>query len=457
MKLPDLKPLAPRELFDRFAEMHVRDTDFMSELDAATNMKPAKSALFLLYLIVGLIVLFFIWAGFSQVEVISHGNGQVVPSQEIQVVQSLEGGILRELLVKQGELVKKGQSLMRISDVQFSSEERGTESKFLALSAKKARLAAEAKGEAFAAPADVLEKAPQIAENEKALFASRQKELQNAYDILDQKISKATADLAELKSQMEASEKNRKLLGDELAITQKMVSQNAVPKLEEIRLSRQLADIEGGIAAGSQKKLSLEAELASAQKEREGQTDKFRSQALEDLNGVEAEIGALQENLKSMGDRVDRTELRSPVEGIVNSIALTTVGGVVEPAQRLMEIVPVDDELKIVAKVPPNEIAFIKPGQPAKVKISAYNPQKYGYLHGELVRIGANSVTDKEGKIFFEIEVHTDKNHLGSSESPLPITPGMVAEVDIITGKRSILEYLLKPLLRARDRAFTER
>lgn len=167
-------------------------------------------------------------------------------------------------------------------------------------------------------------------------------------------------------------------------------------------------------------------------------------------------MSGLEEDLKSIGDRVDRTELRSPVEGVVNSIALTTIGGVVEPAMRLVEIVPVDDELKVVAKVPPNEIAFIKLGQEAKVKISAYNPQKYGALHGHLVRIGANSVTDQEGNVTFEIEVRTNKNYLGDEENPLPITPGMVADVEVITGKRSILEYLMKPLLRARDRAFTE-
>lgn len=442
--------------FNQFADMHVRDTDFMTELDAATNLKPARSALIMLYLIVGLIVLFFLWAAFSKVEVMSRGNGQVVPSQEIQVVQSLEGGILQELLVKEGELVDKGQILMRISDVQFSSEERGTESKFLSLSAKKARLSAEAKGEEFVPPKDVTEKSPQIAENEKALFESRQKELGNAFEILDQKITKATADLAELASQMVASEENKRLLQKELSITAEMVRQKAAPELEKIRLERELADVSGGLAAGLQKKASLEAELASAKREREGQVDKFRSEALSELSAVESEIGALEENLKSIGDRVDRTELRSPVAGVINSIAITTIGGVVEPAARLAEIVPVDDELKIVAKVPPNEIAFIKVGQDAKVKISAYNPQKYGSLHGKLTRIGANSVTDQEGNIFFEIEVRTDKNHLGDAQNPLPITPGMVADVEVITGKRSILEYLMKPLLRARDKAFTE-
>ena len=175
-----------------------------------------------------------------------------------------------------------------------------------------------------------------------------------------------------------------------------------------------------------------------------------------ELNAVETEISSLRENLKSIGDRVDRREVKAPVDGIVNNIAVKTLGGVVEPAMQLVEIVPLDEELKILARFLLIYIAFIRPGQPAKVKITAYDAQKYGALDGELVRIGATSGRDQDGSTFFEIEVHTAKNHLGDEDVKLPITPGMVAEVEVITGKRSILEYLLKPVLRARDRAFTE-
>lgn len=437
--------------------MKIKDTDFMSELDAATQMRPAKSSAALLFAIVGLIVFFFIWAGFSKVEEITRGQGQVVPSQEIQVVQSLEGGILQELLTREGEMVKKGQVLMRISDVQFASEERGTEARFLSLSAKKARLKAEADGKDFVVPEEIRAKSEQVAANEKALYDSRQKELQNAYDILDNKIQKAEADIQEIKANITRLAESRRLLKEELKITSEMVRQRAVPKLEEIRLNREVSDMDGQINASKQKQSSLEAELSAARKERAGQEDKFRSQALTELNEVESELATLEESLKSIGDRVDRAELRSPVDGVINAVAVTTIGGIIEPAAKVIEIVPADDELKIIAKVAPNEIAFIHPGQPAKVKITAYDPQKYGALDGELKRIGANSVTDNEGNVFFEIEVRTDKNYMGDADNPLPITPGMVAETEVITGKRSILEYLLKPLLRARDRAFTER
>ena len=435
----------------------MKDTDFMSELEAATSLKPAFSSVLLLFSIVGLVVFGFLWAALSKVEEITRGHGQVVPSQEIQVVQSLEGGVLQEILVKEGDLVKKDQILLRISDVQFSSQEKGTEARFLELEAKKARLKAEASGEAFVVPDEISGKAPQIAANEKALYDSRQKELQNAYAILDNKINKASADLSEVKAQIGRLGQNKSSLQEELNITREMVKKRAVPKLEEIRLERELNDVSGQINAQSQKKSGLEAELRGSEKERESQVDQFKSQALSELNGVETEIMGLKENLKSIGDRVSCAELRSPVDGVVNDIAISTIGGVVEPAQKLVEIVPVDDELKIIAKVVPKEVAFLRPGQDVKVKITSYDSQRYGSLKGKLVRIGANSVSDGEGNVFFEIEVRTEKNYMGSAENPLPITPGMVAETEVITGKRTILEYLMKPILKARDRAFTER
>jgi adhesin transport system membrane fusion protein len=433
------------------------DTEFMSELEAATRMKASFASNLMLFSITGLIVLFIIWASVSRIEEITRGNGQVVPSQEIQTVQSLEGGILSELLVVEGDRVTKDQVLLRISDVLFASEERGVEARFAGLRAKQLRLEAESNGTEFTLPEELYEQIPKISDNEKALYKSRQQELSNALSMLDNKISAAKAEINETYADMKRMRDSSALLQQELDITKKMVEQKAVPKLEEIRLQRELSDISGQLRADNQKLVGLKAELSAAEKEKEDQNDKFRSQALGELSDVETEIKQLEENLKSIGDRVYRTELRAPVDGIVNKITLKTIGGVVEPAHKLVEIVPIDDELKIIAKVRPSDIAFLDIGQNVKVKISAYDPQRYGSLEGKLVRIGANSVKDNEGNIFFEIEVRTEKNYMGSEDNPLPITPGMVAETEVITGKRTIMEYLMKPILRAKDRALTER
>lgn len=433
------------------------DKEFMNELEAATRMKPSTASHFMLLTVASLVGSFFIWAGTSEIEEITHGSGQVVPTQEIQVVQSLEGGILTELLVREGQTVEKGQILLKVNDVAFASEERGTEARTLALKAKKARLDAEAAGAKFTAPKEVAEKFPDIARNEEALYRSRQQELSNAKSILDNKITTARAELREVQAKINRLSENRRLLNQELVITKKMVAKKAVPQLEAIRLNREISNISGQIRESAQKKSGLEAELRGAQRERADREDKFKSQVLGELNDIESQISQLSESLMAIGERVDRADIRSPVDGIVNKISIKTIGGIIEPAMKLVEIVPLDDELKIIARVAPQEIAFLHPDQEVNIKISAYDSQRYGSLKGKLVRIGANSVNDNDGNIFFEIEVLADQNYLGTEENPLPITPGMVADIEVITGDRTILSYLAKPVLRAKDKALTER
>lgn len=433
------------------------DLQFMEELEAAVRLKPSATSNLMLISVAALIVILLGWMAFSNIDEMTHGEGQVVPSSEIQIVQSLEGGVLKELLVSEGQIVKKDEVLARISDVASTSEEKGTEARQESLMIKKARLEAEANGKSFTMDPDLAKKAPDIAGNEEELYNSRQRELKNAQSMLDEKINSASAQISELNAKVARLSESKKLTEQELAITSKMVEQRAVPKLDEIRLSRELNEISGQINEAAEQKQGLQSDLASARKERDDQENKFRSQALGELNDTQTQLAQLSSSLTAIGDKVDRSELRSPADGIVNKIMLKTIGGVVEPAMKLMEVVPTDDKLKIIARVSPSEVAFIHPGQPVKVKISAYDSQRYGALDGELVRIGANSVTDSKGNIFFEIEVRTDKNHLGDDAKPLPITPGMVAQTEIITGKRSILDYLMKPVLRAKDRALTER
>lgn len=433
------------------------DKDFMNELEAATRINPSVASHFMMLTVASLVGAFFIWSSTSEIEEITHGSGQVVPTQDIQVVQSLEGGVLTEILVKEGERVEKDQILLKVNDVAFASEERGTEARTLALKAKKSRLEAESNGHDFIVPKEVSDKFPNIAKNELSLYQSRQQELNNAKSILDNKIQSASADLREVQAKINRLSESRRLLNKELTITQKMVAKKAVPEIEEIRLNREIANISGQIREATQKKAGLDADLKGARRERTDREDKFKSQVLGELNDIESQISQLSESLTAIGERVDRAEIKSPVNGVVNKITLKTIGGVVEPAMKLVEVVPLDDDLKIIARVLPQEIAFLRPGQEANIKISAYDSQRYGSLKGALVRIGSNSISDKDGNVYFEIELEANKNYLGTEENPLPITPGMVAEIEIITGSRTILSYLAKPVLRAKDKALTER
>jgi adhesin transport system membrane fusion protein len=432
------------------------DLDFMNELQAATRLKPAWHANMLLMLIVALVALIFVWASLSQIEVITRGEGQVVPSTEIQVVQSLEGGILAELNVSEGDRVEKGQVLARIENVAFASEERGIEGQSLALKLKQLRLNAEINNEDFVLASDLKVKNEKLSSNEMALYKSRQNELKQAMRNADEAVRKNDANLREINATINRLSQGRKLLKQQLDITRNLVAKNAMPKLEGIKQEREYSDIQGELNVSAQRKQGIQSDLATAKNSREEVKARFKSQALRELSDVETKLSSIKESLTAAGDRVDRTELRAPAEGVVKTVSQKTIGGIVEPAMRLIEIVPLDDDLKITSKIAPADIAFLKVGQDVNVKVTAYDAQKFGALKGTLKRISADTIEDREGNIFFEIDVVTDKNYLGTRDAPLPIIPGMVAETEVITGKRTILSYMAKPFLRARDRALTE-
>lgn len=441
---------------ERNRRLH-EDADFMAEALAATRLQARWSANALLYAITALFAVFVLWASFAEVEQLTRGMGQVAASSETQLVQSLEGGILAALEVREGELVKKGQVLAKIKNVTLDADEKGLEAKAAALTLARGRLKAEASGIAFAPDPAMAEQYPALAANETALYQSRQQDLSNALSLLDDKIRQAEAQSREIQAQVTRLSETRGLLQKEVDMTQKMVAQNAAPKMQALQLERELADIRGNLNAAAQKKDALEAELSASKRERAEKENKFKSEALAQISAAEAELSGITETLRSASDRVDRSELRSPLDGIVKTIHLKTIGGVIEPAKVLMEIVPTGEDLKITAKVSPTDIAFLKLGQKVRVKITAYDAQRYGTLEGKLTRIGADTVSDNKGNVFFEIDAVTDQAHLGTKDNPLPIIPGMVAQVDIVTGKHTIMSYLLKPFLRARQEALTER
>ena len=435
---------------------NIKETDFMAEIDAVKNSAPSSVSIVLLSLILLLVISFFLWASFSKLDILVRGSGSVVPGQENQIVQSLEGGILVEKLISEGDRVSKNQILMRVSDVNFSSEEKGTEARLASLNLKKARLLAEANEKEFSIDVDIKDQYPQMAENERALYDSRKKEFDKSLSILDNKIISLKAKKSELNARISKVRNNLSLLKKEYKITKEMLEKKAVSKLEKIRLEREVSDVDGTIKTLKEQLKGLVADEDVAIGEKQYQIQTFKTRALGEITEVETELAALNESLKSIGDRVDRTEIRSPVNGIVNAIAIKTIGGIVEPAMKLIEIVPIDDDLKIIAKISPNDIAFLKKGMNVRVKISSYDSQRYGSLDGKLVRIAANSTSDKDGNVFFEVEVKTDVNYLGTEANPLPITYGMLADIEIITGKRTVMEYLSKPLLRLKDKAMTE-
>jgi adhesin transport system membrane fusion protein len=433
------------------------EIEYMNAVEEARALSASATSRLFLLLIAALVVIFVLWASIFEIDELTRGSGQVIPSQEKQIIQSLEGGILKELLVKEGDRVEKGQVLLRVSDLAFASEARGGAAQLFALKLKQARLESEINATDFTVSDALTEQNKTLVENEISLYRSRQEELANTVSIFEGRRQKSMANSAENAAVIEKETKNLALLNEELRATEKMVASRAMSKLDLTRLKRRVNEVQGNLNEAKEKAVGLAAEINALSLEAKQKKDMFRTQALGELGEVKTHRVGLEESLKSIGDVVDRSSLRAPVAGIVNAVSIKTIGGVIEPAKPLIEIVPMGDDLKISAKISPNDIAFISLDQKVKVRISAYDAQRYGLLNGKVSRIGASTISDAEGNVYFEVEVETDQNFLGSAANKLPVTPGMLADIDIITGRKTILSYLLRPVLRLKDRSFRER
>lgn len=433
------------------------DTEFMPHTLAALFQRPPKPA----YLIVrGSLVLLcigIVWASLSSLDEITIGEGKVVPSSQVQIIQNLEGGIVSQIPVKVGDLVQKGQIVIQLDETRFSSSVGESKAKNQALMAKIARLTAESAGVPFVAPAELVKEAPKIAEDEKALHDNRQRELDASLGVLRQQVGQRSQEIAEKTARYKQLQESYGLIAQELKMSKPLLAQGVMSEVEILRIERQVSDTRGEMDATRLAIPRLEAQLAEARNKLEGAAAKFRSDAANELAPAKADFAGTNASNIAVEDRLARTAIRSSLTGIVKQIKVNTVGGVIQPGMEVMEIVPLEDKLLIEAKIRPSDIGFLRPGQPALVKISAYDFSIYGGLEATVENITADSITTDKGESFYLIRVRTTRNSLGSSEKPLAIIPGMLATVHIRTGKKSVLSYLLKPVMKAKYDAMRER
>jgi adhesin transport system membrane fusion protein len=360
-------------------------------------------------------------------------------------------------MVEEGEIVEKEQPLLRLDDIRFSSSYRESRSRYLTLLARAARLSAEAGDQALKIPEAVLEEEPKLAENELALFNSRATELQSSLSILNQQVTQTRQELTELNSNNKKLARSYALVRQELAMSQPLAEEGAISEVEILRLKRSVNDLKGELETSRLAIPRLQAAYEEVKSKIDDLKISFRTQARTELNETEAELSATGETLLSQEDRVNRTLVRSPVRGTVKQVMVTTIGGVIQPGMDLVEIVPLEGNLLVEAHVRPADIAFLRPDQNVQVKLTAYDYAIYGGLPAKLEHISADTITDENGDSFYLIKVRTERSYLGTVENPLKIIPGMTAAVDILTGEKSVLDYLLKPVLRARERALRER
>ena len=399
-----------------------------------------------------------LWASFAEVDEVTRGEGKAIPSSKVQKVQNLEGGIVAQIYAKEGEVVEVGQPLLRLDETRFASNKGETEADRQAMALRVERLSAEVEDRPLNIDPELRKAAPSQAVSEASLYESRKQQLHDEVAGLEEQLVQRQQELREFNSKRAQYANSLQLLRQEIGMSEPLVAKGAVSQVEILRLRRSEVETRGEVDATSLAIPRAEAAVREVQSKIEETRGKFRSDALTQLNEARADLNKANATSKALDDRVHRTLVTSPVRGIVKQLLVNTVGGVIQPGSDIIEIVPLDDTLVIEAKILPKDIAFLHPGQEATVKFTAYDYTIYGGLKAKLEQIGADTITDEDKKTtYYPIRLRTESSHLGSDAKPLQIIPGMVATVDIMTGEKTIMSYLLKPIIKARTEALRER
>lgn len=435
-----------------------RGDDFIADAAAAIRGRSVRGERLLLWVVGVFVLVFLVWAYFAVLDEVVRGSGKVIPSSQIQIVQNLEGGIVETIGVREGELVEAGQVLVTIDDTRFDSSLQESRLRALTLEARMMRLQAEAEGQKVMPelPAAITRVLPQIAVQQSALFDERRRGQEANRRILQEQVAQKRQAIAEIGARNDRLSRSLELTSRELEVTRPLREQGAVSEVEVLRLQRQVNELSGELDEARLAVPRVEAELTEVEQRLVELDARYREEVRAELNEVAGEFGALNAGNVALADRVDRTQVRSPIRGVVKALQVRTVGGVVQPGMDLVEIVPFGDSLLVEARVKPRDIAFLRPGLDAKVKLTAYDFAIYGGLEAQVEHISADTFITDEGDPYYLVRVRTTEPALEKGGEAFPIIPGMTAEVDILVGEKSVLSYLLKPVLRARETALRE-
>lgn len=418
---------------------------------------PSIRSRLLLWTVLIFIFLIVVWSAYAEVDELVRGEGKVIPSKRLQIVQNLEGGIISELHVSEGSVVEKGQVLLKIDDTLFESNYQENRSKILALEVTSVRLRAEISGrQALDFPSNLEKNGKALITEQRRLFNGRLEQLIGAQNVIDQQIQQKKQALARADFKYKQAINEQKLTQTELDILKPLFEEGVVSRVELLQVEKMVLKASGDAAESKFRMPQIEAEILELVNKRDQLQISFRSDAQQELNTVLNDLSQLAHSSNALEDRVNRTQVRSPVKGTIKQLMVNTIGGVVQPAMDIVSIVPIEDALLIETKVKPADIARLYPGQKARVKFTAYDFTVYGGLEAEVVHISADSTVNNKGESFYLVSVKTETNDLGHKGGILPIFPGMIAQVDILTGKKTILNYLLKPILKAKQVALTE-
>lgn len=406
-------------------------------------------------------VSFVVWANYAELDQITRGEGKVVPSSATQLIQSAEGGIIKDMRVHEGDIVEAGQELVELDNTTVITDVNELRQRLWTGLAASARLQAEIDGkdpDQIEFDPELLAKAPEVAEAERSIARIRKQQLQSQIATLEDTIEQREQELRSIDVKVSSSQVSLGLAQKRAALQQKVFASGAGSEAEYIAAQQEVQRIAADIANAEASRPPARAALQEAQSKQREALATFRADAAQELAKHRADLASVTQLLKGGTTKLGHQVLRSPVHGTVKEIKMKTVGGVAQPAQEIMEIVPIEDTLLIEAQIRPQDRGFIAPDQHAKVKITAYDFSIYGGLEAKVEQISADAIENEKKEMFFRVRLRTDKNFLiGKEGQQLPIIPGMTATVDILTGKKTVLDYLLKPILKARQTAFTER
>jgi adhesin transport system membrane fusion protein len=408
----------------------------------------------LLYGVALVVVCLVIWSALAEIDEVTRGQGKVIPSRQVQVIQSQDGGVVTELLVREGDVVKKDQLLVRLDQTRSQSTFRENRAEFQALSVKEARLRAVVEKTEFVPDPALVEAVPRIVGQEIALYESSQGQLKLEVQIAEQQLVQRREELVEVIAREHQAAGSLDNTQQQLSFKQPMLKSGAVSKFEILQLEEKINQFSGERKQAAAQVRRIESSIQEAQRKIEEVELEFVNAVREELTDTITRMNALREAGTGLSDRIKQTEVRSPVHGTVKQLYYNTIGGVVLAGKEIIEVVPLDDTLLLEVRIRPKDIAFLMPGQRAMVKFTAYDFVVHGGLEGVVEYIGADTVMDEEGNPFYEVNVRTHEAGLAEDK---PIIPGMTVEVDILTGKKSVLAYLMKPVLRAKQYAMTER
>ena len=439
------------------SKVEIKDLRYMSSVSEAMLEQAPTGAKYLLWSVAFFILLAILWANWAQLDELSRGEGEIIPSKQLQVIQNLEGGIVAEILVQEGQLVEKGQLLLRIDDTRFSSSFKENKVRELELIAKAVRLRAESAGLEFLAPTDFPYEFEALIRQERSLYEARQRELNANVVVFEQQLQQKLQELVQAKSKASQLSRSYSLLRQERDMTAPLVRDGVVSEVEYLRLKRQVVDLSGELNNIRLSLPRIESSLAETRGMLREAKLKFQSIARSELNETLSEAARLREALTGMQDKLSRTEVTSPVKGVIKELLFNTVNGVVQPGDEILNIVPWEDTLLVEAKLRPSDIAKVQVGQSAVIKVSAYDFGIYGGVDAVVSNVSPSTVTNEKGEPFYIVRLTTEKPYIEKDGAHLPLIAGMTVSVDIMTGKKTVMDYLLKPILKARQKALTER